>query len=219
MTRNLDISRSGLTHPNLKRLPCQICCSNENVLEIARHLPNPEGIGLFHGLYGYYEEEDEDWENRSVLVSQRHSPMEFAHSAQDHLRCYLALPNLRCIHFPNVKHLMLGHYPPECGIGILGDIFCLKKLVSEAKAANNRLIEAVELDILAKSGSRLSKGVIGSYRGSFQDVYELGDNRKLKITRYVSHDGRGRRKVSNVRSEDARGFFIWTFILPKNVPR
>ncbi|KAG8816833.1 hypothetical protein FRC19_011779 [Serendipita sp. 401] len=74
--------------------------STYDSLEIARHLPNLEDIGLFHGLYRYYEEEDgkedeeedEDWENRSILVSQRHSPIDFAHSAQDHLKCYLAHP-------------------------------------------------------------------------------------------------------------------------------
>ncbi|KAG9020168.1 hypothetical protein FS842_007540, partial [Serendipita sp. 407] len=123
---NDNIQQLGAKHPGLKKLYCGEPCVTENVLDIARSLPNLQEIGLQGGT-GRYS----------------------SNSVMDHLSCYRMFPKLKRISFPWVSSLGLGYNPPWCGNAYFNNPGLRVRLAAKAKEVTEQLLEGIQREVMA----------------------------------------------------------------------
>ncbi|KAG8773016.1 hypothetical protein FRC15_002315 [Serendipita sp. 397] len=162
---NDNIQQLGAKHPGLKKLYCGEPCVTENVLDIARSLPNLQEIGLRGGI-------------------GRHP----SNSVMDHLSCYRMLPKLKRISFPWVSFLGVGFYPP-CGNAYFNNPGLRVRLAAKAKEVTEQLLEGIQREVMAPGGPCLQTVVVG------ETVYAYGSNGRFQKSRIIRRIGRDRRTI------------------------
>ncbi|KIM28394.1 hypothetical protein M408DRAFT_329466, partial [Serendipita vermifera MAFF 305830] len=168
---DLDIAKLGKIHPELEELYCDLPGTEPNVREIADHLPRIQGLGLWGRGYR---------EPNGIL---------------DHLHAFTRLKNLKSLSVPGASGLGMGFYPPRCGNAYRQDPGLRDKAAKQGRDTMEKFMRGIETRIISEKGSTLREVVVGSISWGGQEIWEKGEDGKLRRNKAIERSGRTRKVI------------------------